>query len=96
MNKTYSISELSAIAKEIIAVSKNKTLLFYGEMGVGKTTLIKEICKEIMALTKMNFNNSDYCDGLPITLQFSKKVGEIIQYFPSDLTNPPNKYYYYM
>lgn len=47
MNKTYSISELSAIAKEIIAVSKNKTLLFYGEMGVGKTTLIKEICKEL-------------------------------------------------
>jgi len=26
---------------------KNKTLLFYGEMGVGKTTLIKEICKEL-------------------------------------------------
>lgn len=63
--------------------------------NIGETP-IKEICKEIMALTKMNFNNSDYCDGLPITLQFSKKVGEIIQYFPSDLTNPPNKYYYYM
>ena len=47
MNKTYSISELNSIAKEIIATSKSKMLLFYGEMGVGKTTLIKEICKEL-------------------------------------------------
>lgn len=47
MNRTYSISELNTIAKEIIASSKSKTLLFYGEMGAGKTTLIKEICKEL-------------------------------------------------
>ena len=47
MNKTYSISELNTIAKEIIATSKRKTILFYGEMGGGKTTLIKEICKEL-------------------------------------------------
>ncbi len=47
MNKNYSISELNEIAKEIIATSKSKILLFYGEMGVGKTTLIKEICKEL-------------------------------------------------
>lgn len=47
MNKTYSISELNAIAKEIIATTKSKVLLFYGEMGAGKTTLIKEICKEL-------------------------------------------------
>jgi tRNA threonylcarbamoyladenosine biosynthesis protein TsaE len=47
MNKTYSISELNTVAKEIIETSKSKTLLFYGEMGAGKTTLIKEICKEL-------------------------------------------------
>ena len=47
MNKTYSISELNTIAKEIIATTKSKTLLFYGEMGAGKTTLIKEICNEL-------------------------------------------------
>lgn len=59
-------------------------------------TPIKEICKEIFALTKMNFNNAHYCDSFPITLQFSQKVGEIIQYLPEDIDNPPNKYYYYM
>ena len=47
MNKNYSLENLSAIAKEIIISVKNKTLLFYGQMGVGKTTLIKEICKEL-------------------------------------------------
>lgn len=47
MNKTYSISELNLIAKEIIATTKSKIVLFYGEMGAGKTTLIKEICKEL-------------------------------------------------
>ncbi|MGY0407764.1 MAG: tRNA (adenosine(37)-N6)-threonylcarbamoyltransferase complex ATPase subunit type 1 TsaE [Polaribacter sp.] len=44
MNKNYYLEDLAAVAKEIIATAKNKILLFYGEMGVGKTTLIKEIC----------------------------------------------------
>jgi tRNA threonylcarbamoyladenosine biosynthesis protein TsaE len=44
MNKNYSLNDLAAIAKEVIATAKNKTLLFKGKMGVGKTTLIKEIC----------------------------------------------------
>ncbi|MDE0535644.1 tRNA (adenosine(37)-N6)-threonylcarbamoyltransferase complex ATPase subunit type 1 TsaE [Tenacibaculum sp. L6] len=45
MNKNYSLNELTAIAKEIVATAPHKILLFYGEMGVGKTTLIKELCK---------------------------------------------------
>ncbi len=47
MNKNYSLDELSYISKEIIASVTSKTLLFYGSMGVGKTTLIKEICKQL-------------------------------------------------
>ena len=47
MIKNYSLEDLSLIAAEIISSAKSKTLLFYGEMGVGKTTLIKEICKEL-------------------------------------------------
>lgn len=45
MNRTYSLSELNDVAKEVITNSNHKILLFYGQMGVGKTTLIKEICK---------------------------------------------------
>lgn len=47
MNKDYSIEEVSSIAKDLISNAKYKILLFFGEMGVGKTTLIKEICKEL-------------------------------------------------
>jgi len=47
MNTNYSIENLSSVAREILSTVKNKTLLFYGEMGVGKTTLIKQICKEL-------------------------------------------------
>ena len=45
MNKNYSLEDLPIIASKIILLAKSKTLLFYGQMGVGKTTLIKEICK---------------------------------------------------
>lgn len=40
----YTLNDLASIAEEVIAKAKYKTLLFRGEMGVGKTTLIKEIC----------------------------------------------------
>ena len=50
MNKNYSLENLSEVAAELISSAKNKTLLFYGQMGVGKTTLIKEICKQLGVL----------------------------------------------
>lgn len=43
MEKNYTLEQLPNIAKELIDFSKHKIVLFYGEMGVGKTTLIKEI-----------------------------------------------------
>ena len=47
MNKSYTLKHLTQIARQIIDASANKTLLFYGSMGVGKTTLIKEIVKQL-------------------------------------------------
>ena len=44
MTSEYNLSELNNVAREILSQSKSKILLFYGEMGAGKTTLIKEIC----------------------------------------------------
>ena len=44
--KYHSINELPEISKKIIDFAGSiKVWLFYGEMGIGKTTLIKEICK---------------------------------------------------
>lgn len=50
MNKNYSLKNLSEVATAIISSVENKNLLFYGQMGVGKTTLIKEICKQLGVL----------------------------------------------
>ncbi|MEI7595181.1 MAG: tRNA (adenosine(37)-N6)-threonylcarbamoyltransferase complex ATPase subunit type 1 TsaE [Bacteroidota bacterium] len=46
--KASSIDDLSAISKQIIEnFSSEKVFAFYGSMGAGKTTLIKEICKTL-------------------------------------------------
>ena len=50
MNTTYSLKDLPSIAKEVIASAEHRMLLFYGDMGVGKTTLIKEICSQLGVL----------------------------------------------
>jgi tRNA threonylcarbamoyladenosine biosynthesis protein TsaE len=47
MNLTYNIDDISKTANIILENSKNKNLFFYGKMGAGKTTLIKEICKQL-------------------------------------------------
>ena len=54
MNKNYSLENLSEVATEIISSAENKTLLFYGQMGVGNTTLIKEICKQLGVLDNIS------------------------------------------
>jgi hypothetical protein len=60
----------------------------------GESTL-KRVSEEILALTKLNFNNCNFFDSLPITLRFAQKVGEIIQYAEEDATLP-DKYFFYM
>ena len=54
MNKNYSLEDLPIIASKIILLAKSKTLLFYGQMGVGKTTLIKEICKVLQVQDRIS------------------------------------------
>ncbi|MDQ7918334.1 tRNA (adenosine(37)-N6)-threonylcarbamoyltransferase complex ATPase subunit type 1 TsaE [Mesonia sp. MT50] len=54
MQIDYTLSEISEVAAKIIKVSSYKTLLFYGEMGAGKTTLIKEIVKQIGSPDKVS------------------------------------------
>ena len=47
MNIIFSLDQLEEVAKQIIAHNPKKVILFHGEMGVGKTTLIKQLCKTL-------------------------------------------------
>tara|TARA_R110000868_G_scaffold198570_2_gene445094 strand:- start:1678 stop:2088 length:411 start_codon:yes stop_codon:yes gene_type:complete len=44
---TYELDDLDDVANQVIDSLKSKILLFYGDMGVGKTTLIKAIIKAL-------------------------------------------------
>ena len=48
MTVIYSLEEINAIAKQILATpSLKKIITFHSQMGAGKTTLIKELVKEL-------------------------------------------------
>lgn len=56
---------------------------------------IRQVCQEILMLTKLNWNNADFSSHLPITLQFARKVGEIMKEAP-EVMRLAYKYMYYM
>jgi len=55
----------------------------------------EELCDEILGLSKMNWNSSTFSIDLPITLFFSKRVGNILSEAES-VTAPKTRYQYYM
>jgi hypothetical protein len=56
---------------------------------------LKEVCKEIMGLTKLNWNTTAFATVLPITLEFAKKVGKILSELEEE-TPPESHYRFYM
>jgi tRNA threonylcarbamoyladenosine biosynthesis protein TsaE len=47
LNVDYRIDELQTVANQLLKNLKSKTILLYGNMGVGKTTLIKALVKAL-------------------------------------------------
>lgn len=54
MEITFTLDNLPDVANKVLSESTNKTFLLYGEMGVGKTTLIKEFAKRLGAKDVLN------------------------------------------
>lgn len=56
-----------------------------------------QICRDIMALTKLDWNTADFCRREPVTLSVSRKVGNILSEMRNNgIKNPPEGYRYYM
>ena len=82
MNKSFNITEINSVAKEILESVNSRTILFYGEMGVGKTTLIREIVKELGYLHDVSsptfsiVNEYEIKDGLVYHFDFFRIKNE--------------------
>jgi len=47
LEKTYSLSEIETVATNLLPYLTNKVILVNGDMGAGKTTMIKALCKAL-------------------------------------------------
>lgn len=56
---------------------------------------LNHICSEILALTKMNWNKTQFDGKLPITLLCSRSVGNILKYL-EQRENVESRYSFYM
>lgn len=57
---------------------------------------IETVCRDILALTKLNYNTCKYGDGLPVTLKFANLIGEILTAGKIDDLRPALPFRYYI
>lgn len=97
----FVVNERSAFLWTIGYVPKTQTTLslevpnpIFIEINKGNAD-IEQVLKDIMALTKLNYNACIYADGIPVTLRFADKIGEILT-ASTDIQAPPLAFKYYI
>lgn len=54
LNINYSLSQVDSIAKQVLAQCDSKVILFHGDLGAGKTTLIKALVRQLGCQDEVN------------------------------------------
>jgi len=76
MTIRFSLEEINAVAKQILALpSLKKVITFHAEMGSGKTTLIKEIVKEL------GVQDNSSSPTFSLVNEYRTHRGEIVYHF---------------
>lgn len=57
---------------------------------------LKQVLADVLALTKLNYNACDFASGLPVTLKFADRVGEILMASPRTVSAPPLPFRFYI
>jgi len=97
----FIVNEKSAFLWTVGHVPKIQTALsmevpnpIFIEINKGEAD-IQQVLKDILALTKLNYNACIYADGEPVTLRFADKIGEILT-ASTDIKVPPLAFKYYI
>lgn len=75
MELTFSLQQIEEIAKKVVHLSSSKIFLLNGEMGAGKTTLIKAIAK-VLGVSGMASSPT-----FSIVNEYQNREGEILYHF---------------
>ncbi|MDZ4710964.1 MAG: hypothetical protein SGI89_01405 [bacterium] len=62
---------------------------------ISSVSSVKTVCKEVLGLTKMNWNNTQFDNKYPITIGCARRVGEIMKYLGEN-EQPKESYAFYM
>jgi hypothetical protein len=59
-------------------------------------TSLKNVAEDIMALTRLDWNSTEFCTRQPVTISVSRKVGAILAEARARGMDPPTGYRFYM
>ncbi|MDI1255551.1 MAG: tRNA (adenosine(37)-N6)-threonylcarbamoyltransferase complex ATPase subunit type 1 TsaE [Flavobacterium sp.] len=75
MEFNFSLEEINSTAQKILAQNPHKVILFNGEMGAGKTTLIKSLAKNL------GVNDTTGSPTFSLVNEYEGENGQVIYHF---------------